>query len=125
MKKLFLILVLLLVHVTTFAGAVYEVKCHHCDFNSQINSGGTKLMASLQGYCSKCKKNQMVHWKRESKKAPHTIKVWDSLTGKTRELFFCPDCGKLVFVIEDVKDIKFCPKCKRDKLESKLKMCID
>ena len=125
MKKLLLISMLLLLNITTFAGAAYEVKCHNCDFKSLINVGGTKLMASFQGYCCKCKRMQIIRWRRKSKDIPKTIKVWDSLTGKERELFYCPDCGKLIFVIKSQKDIKYCPKCKKDKVESKLKMLID
>ncbi|MBN8420169.1 MAG: hypothetical protein J0L73_14730 [Verrucomicrobia bacterium] len=109
------------------AGSLYEVRCETsmCGFKTTLGIGGGRLFDQASGYCWKCGKTASVTWKREQEKSPLHLKFWDALCGRMREVFTCPTCKGPFVMIEQIEDMKHCPKCGKTSLKTKLTVMYD
>lgn len=103
--------------LATLAGMSYPMKCDHCGYSTRVVVGGGRLFEQITGYCPGDKKFVSITWKRDEKKPAPMARVWDASTGKTIDLYKCPDCGK-PFIALEVKDtdvdgpgFDHCPRC--------------
>jgi predicted RNA-binding Zn-ribbon protein involved in translation (DUF1610 family) len=95
------------------AGTIYELKCSQsdCEFKTAISLGGGMKFKQASGYCHPCRKMVSVQWNRGNGKKPRMTAVWDAITGREREVYPCPDCGKGFLAVEQIEDFRHCPKC--------------
>lgn len=109
------------------AGTQYEVKCSNkeCSFTTSIGIGGGRMFEQASGYCKKCDRVVSATWKRGSKERPLRLKFWDTFAGKMRELFDCPNCKSPLVRIDQIEELKHCPKCGKDTLKSKRTILYD
>lgn len=112
---------------TACAGSLYEVHCDapQCGFKTTLGIGGGMVFDQASGYCRKCDKTVSVTWKRNQEKRPSKLKYWDALAGKMREIFTCPTCKGPFVMIEQIEEMKYCPKCGKSPLKSKLTVMYD
>lgn len=110
------------------AGSQYELKCTDCKcgFKTSVGIGGCFMFGEIGGYCDKCDKWVVITYNSKKEKAPTPIaEFWDPSTGELRQIYKCPTCQHPFVFIKDVKEIKFCPKCKKACIESKRSMFYD
>ena len=110
-----------------FAGQVFEILCKDkaCGFKSTVSFGGGKMFDKITGFCVECDEFVYITRDRREKKPESLGTIWDPSSGKTRELYPCPECGKPFLTISSIKDVKHCPKCMKATIEYKLKALID
>jgi predicted RNA-binding Zn-ribbon protein involved in translation (DUF1610 family) len=103
--------------MAALAGMDYPMKCTNCGYASRVQIGGGKGFEQITGYCPASKKFVYITWKRGEKKPEPMAKVWDSATGKTIDLYKCPDCGKPIIPLQtkevgpDSPGFDHCPRC--------------
>lgn len=127
MKLVHLWVLMLLMLGSARAGTRYEVKCEtaKCGFTTAIGIGGGRMFEEASGYCQKCARNVSVTWKRGQKPRALPLRIWDALTGRIREVFHCPDCKAPFIALEQIEDMKFCPKCGKESLKGKRTLLYD
>lgn len=128
MKKriLYFIIAMTVVFSTlVFAGKAYELICKSCGYKAEVEFGGGKQFDQLTGFCVECDDFVYIRWKRDEKKPEPLGWVWNPATGESSPVYECPECGKPFLAISSIHDVKHCPKCRKETLESKLKMIID
>lgn len=120
-------MLVLLMTGSALAGTQYDVRCTDakCGFTTTIGIGGGRMFEEASGYCQKCAKSVSVTWKREGKPRPLPLRFWDALTGRMREIFNCPACKTPFVNMEQIEDLKHCPKCGKDSLKSKRTVMYD
>jgi len=117
LTSLMALALVLLPAVVAVAGTGYPMKCEHCGFSSTVLIGGGKAFEQITGFCVESGKFVYLQWKRGTKKPDPVAKVWDSATGKTLELYKCPDCPHLFIPLRlkaadmDGPGFNRCPKC--------------
>jgi hypothetical protein len=120
-KSLLAVLVLGMISIFAFAREYSRIRCkaEGCDYEGLVGEGPTRMREWITGYCSGCNKYVWRNWERPGGEPmkPEIVKVWDHETGKTRELFKCPDCERMVIAIHAMNEIKYCPKCNSDQIE--------
>ena len=109
------------------AGTEYEVRCEEakCGFVTTIGIGGGRMFEEASGYCGKCAKSVSVTWKRDEKPRPAPVRFWDAITGGMREIFRCKTCQGPFVKIEQIEELKHCPKCGKESLKAKLTVMYD
>jgi hypothetical protein len=123
-----LIAFLLLVSVHgSFAGSGYDLHCadDKCGFSTAVKIGGGFSFEQAGGFCKKCNKWVAVTWKRSEKAPAQLLEFWNPRTGEVNQICKCPVCGRPYLVIKDIEDMKFCPKCNKPSLRSKLTIMYD
>jgi ribosomal protein L37AE/L43A len=122
-----LLLVATLMLGSAQAGTQYEVKCsdEKCGFASSIGIGGGMKFEQASGFCKTCDKMVSVTWKRGEKKQPVVLSFWDALAGKVRKVFRCPKCEAPFVSVDQIAELKHCPKCGKDSLKSKRTILYD
>lgn len=117
-----LALVLVVGATALWAGKQVEMRCGNpkCGFHEEVGFGGGWRFAQITGWCSKCDKFVYLTWDREQKAqgqaskspAPKPIgTIWFPDTGKTADLYACPDCKGPFLPIAGPEVLKTCPKC--------------
>jgi hypothetical protein len=126
-KRLGFIIIGLIVVCTTlvFAGKAYELICKSCGYKAEVRFGGGKQFDQLTGFCVQCGDFVYIRWGRNEKKPEPLGRVWNPATGESSPVYACPECGRPFLAISSIHDMKHCPKCDKETLESKLKMIID
>ena len=126
-KMLGFIIIGLIVVCTTlvFAGKAYELICKSCGYKAELEFGGGKQFGQITGFCVECDDFVYIRWSRNEKKPEPMGRVWSPATGESNPVCACPACGKPFLAISSIEDVKQCPKCNKETLESKLKMIID
>ena len=109
------------------AGTRYEVKCtdSQCGFVSSIGIGGGMRFEEASGYCKKCDAMVSVTWKRGEKKQPLLLEVWDALAGRARRIFRCPKCEAPFLKVDQIAELRHCPKCGKESLKTKRTLLYD
>jgi hypothetical protein len=127
MNRVRVLIVVILMLGTAWAGTQYEVRCSNkgCGFTTSIGIGGGFKFEEASGYCRKCEKVVSVTWKRDSNQKPAHRAFWDALTGEVRELFSCPECKGPFVAIQSVEEFKHCPKCGKPTLKPKRGILYD
>lgn len=127
MNILRLIILAALMLGTARAGSRYEVKCSDdkCGFVSSIGIGGGLKFEQASGWCKKCDAMVSVTWKRGEKKEPAVLSFWDALAGEVRKIFKCPKCETPFMRIDQISELKHCPKCGKASLKSRRTMLYD
>ena len=110
-----------LMAVPAWAGTEYDVSCSDakCGFVTSIGIGGGKKFDQASGYCKKCDKAVSVTWKRDREPMPSQLRFWDPLAGQLRAIFDCPKCKTPFVMIDQIEDLKHCPKCGKPTLTAK------
>jgi hypothetical protein len=95
------------------AGALRGFRCtdEKCGFQAEVLTGEGKLAIQVAGYCVECGKMRTVSFLRDdlkTKRPEPAARVWDSVTGRTLDLYPCPDCKK---PFAAVTRMFYCPKC--------------
>lgn len=97
---------------------IYEITCSNgkCNFTSELSIGWLMTGYHASGYCVKCDKFADVYWPLELDETPVNTrrfvgKVWDAATSRAIRLFRCPKCRGPFAEIEEIEDLKFCPRC--------------
>jgi DNA-directed RNA polymerase subunit RPC12/RpoP len=114
----------LLPAMLAFAGMAYTMKCTSCGYTSAVQIGGAKKFEQITGFCPDSMKFVYLKWNRGEKPPEPVAKVWDSASGKTIDLYKCPDCSKPFMPLQtkgsaDTKSPGFdrCPKCGKPTFE--------
>jgi len=109
------------------AGAGYDVHCtdDKCGFSTAAKIGGGFSFEQAGGFCKKCNKGVDVTWKRSETPPGQLQQFWDPFMGSERQICNCPVCGHPYVVIQNIKDMKFCPKCNKPSLKSKRTIMYD
>lgn len=126
MKSLCVLLVLLL-SGSASAGTGYDVRCENakCGFTTSIGIGGGRMFEEASGYCAKCAKCVSVTWKRDTKPKTAPVRFWDAVVGRVREIFRCKTCEGPFVKIEQIEEMKYCPKCGKESLKAKRTIMYD
>jgi len=127
-KRLLLIglAALLLPFAAVLAGSQYELVCKNkdCNYKGSIGIGGGFEFEQASGYCLHCKDFVSISWGRE-KKQPQPLKVWNPATGKVMLLYKCPKCQNPFLPVEEIENLKYCPKCNKATLRHNLTILYD
>jgi hypothetical protein len=117
------LLAVLLVGTALWAGKQVELRCGNpkCGFHEEVGFGGGFRFVQITGWCTKCKKFVYLTWDRDPKAQgsgpsaglpPKPVgSIWFPDTGKSVDLYACPDCKNPFLPIAGPEDFKFCPKC--------------
>ena len=108
-----------------FAEKADELICKSCGYRAEVEFGGGKQFNQMTGFCVECDDFVYIRWNRDEKKPEPLGQVWNPATGESHPVYACPECGKPFLAIPSIHDVKHCPKCDKETLESKLKMIID
>jgi len=114
MKRAFLTVVLAgSLAALAYAGAIRGFRCadDKCGFKAEVHSGAGRLATKVAGYCLECKTMRTVSFLRADLKTERPVpsaRVWDSVTGRTLDLYPCPECNK---PFAAVTRMDYCPKC--------------
>ena len=127
MSVLRFLIVPVLVLGSAQAGTQFEVKCstEQCGFTTSIGIGGGRKFEQASGFCKKCNQMVSVTWKRDEAKEPAALSFWDALTGAVRKIFKCPKCKTPFVKIEEITELKHCPKCGKDSLKARRTLLYD
>jgi hypothetical protein len=113
----------LVIGTALWAGKQVELRCGNpkCGFHEEVTFGGGFRFAQVTGWCTKCQKFVYLTWDRDPKAQgggpsagpPPKLagSIWLPATGKTVDLYACPDCKNPFLPIDGPEDFKFCPKC--------------
>ncbi|MBI5394978.1 MAG: hypothetical protein HZA91_06730 [Verrucomicrobia bacterium] len=97
-----------------FAGEIRTFNCTNtqCNFKAKVFCGSGDAVTKVSGYCTRCGKMVTATFPNKDSKGfgPNPVaRVWDSATGKTLDVFGCPDCKR---PFAPVEGMKHCPKCR-------------
>lgn len=128
-KCLFLIIIFLLFNTKIVLGARgVHITCKNkeCNYSKGLIFGSTMLTGKIEGYCTNCDDFVCIEWTTEKQmpdgsyetfNAPEPIaRIWDFNSAEPRSIYPCPKCGKGFVEIQDIENLKYCPKCKQPTL---------
>ena len=115
-----LFLIFVCISSVAFAGYIREVICSDvdCDFKSNVSFFGGKGYDKITGYCVACGKFVYLTWRRRENPPLPSAKIWNPLTGEIELLYPCPDCKNSFLPINNINQLKYCPKCKKKTITS-------
>jgi hypothetical protein len=114
MKRIFVTLVLgASLAALAYAGAIRDFRCadEKCGFKAEVLSGEGKIAIQVAGYCVECGRMRTASFLRadlKTRRPEPSARVWDSVTGRTLDLYPCPECKK---PFAAVTRMDYCPKC--------------
>jgi hypothetical protein len=116
-NKAFLSSVIVLAATVCAAGTLWHYKCSNpkCDFEGDFGIGGGFVFQQVTGFCTTCKKFISITWARKGTErmkihqstnllltAPSKIgTVWNAATGRSADLYACPDCKNAFMTIDN------------------------
>jgi|GEM_PF-2563067 len=110
-----------------FAGQSVALTCtaSGCGYTGTADLGGGFMFEMKTGYCVRCSRFTSVTWKRKEPAIKPIATVWAPMTGREESIYPCPKCAQPFLAISSAAQFKFCPKCQRPTIKSKLLRMYD